>query len=156
MNKKLKSILAVVLPFVGFALLILALFLHSLPGTWQCGMSAGPIYGQSIQISLDTMHFDEYLDIPGGQFALSNTIPAAGGIDTIPPILVKFDKQHRVVWALRLDAKESGIPLYEMGGMSFYEDDDKRIYFFNKSYSEPGSLFLDNEYNLRYVCLSPM
>ncbi|MBK7339684.1 MAG: hypothetical protein IPQ10_08720 [Saprospiraceae bacterium] len=126
--------------------------------TWdsmgECGMDTGPVYGQKINIEINKIIIDEYLTIPGGQFGISNTNNRKLSTDTIPPILVKLDNKRNLIWAVKLDSESSGIPLYEMDNIKLLDDKyGKRITFFNSSYSEPGTIYLTDEFEFDYLCL---
>ena len=116
-----------------------------------CGMDVGPIYGQKINLDANKIKIDTLLKFRDGQFGLVN---GKFGIDTVPPILIKFDKNRKLVWALKLDSKQSGIPYYEMLDIELIEDKDgKRIKFFNLSFGEPGLIYLTEKFEFDYLCL---
>lgn len=120
----------------------------------DCGMDTGPVYGQKINIEISKINIDKYLKIPNGQLGISNTNNLKITTDTIPPILVKLDNKQNLIWAVNLDSKRYGIPLYEMENIELLEDKNgKRITFFNSSYSEPGTIYLSDEFEFNYLCL---
>jgi hypothetical protein len=121
-------------------------------GLGKCGMSAGPCFGQQVDFNLETEIVDLYLDCPNGRIGFISTQ------DTLSPKVFKVDKSSRLLWALRLDSDScSGIPMKKISGMEILEDNGiKRIHFFNQTYSEPGTIYLTDDYNFEYLCLSPM
>jgi hypothetical protein len=121
-----------------------------------CGMDAGPVFGYKINTKLNKIKIDELIPFPNGQFGISNTIIRKTLIDTIPPILLKLDKKSNLIWAIKLDTEECGIPLYEMSNIKLVDDKyGKSITFFNLSYSEPGIIYLTDEFEFDYLCLKP-
>jgi hypothetical protein len=119
-----------------------------------CGMDVGPVYGQKINTKLNKIKIDEFITFSNGQFGISNTIVEKTLIDTIPPILVKLNKKGDLIWAIKLNSEECGIPLYKMGNIKLVEDKHgKSISFFNLSYSEPGTIYLTDEFEFNYLCL---
>ena len=117
-------------------------------------MDTGPVYGQKINVEISKLKIDKYLTIPNGEFGISNTNNPKITTDTVPPILVKLDNKQNLIWAIKLDSKRCGIPLYEMENIELLEDKNgKRITFFNSSYSEPGTIYLTDEFELNYLCL---
>lgn len=140
--------------FLSFTLIFLAFSLINSKAETSCGMDTGPIYGKKINIQLNNLKIDKYLTIPDGQLAISNTNNYKISTDTIPPILLKFDKKNNLVWAIKLDSKQSGIPLYEMENIILKDDKNgKRITFFNLSYSEPGTIYLTDKFEFDHLCL---
>ncbi|OJJ19577.1 hypothetical protein BKI52_22480 [marine bacterium AO1-C] len=104
--------------------------------------------GKTIQVKLDTMKVDQYVDIPtGGKFALCNIK------DTLSPKIIKIDKGSNVIWAVDLSKKSCWIPHNKLTDVKLI---DKTLAFFNESYSEPGSIYLDKNYDIKLICLSPM
>lgn len=150
----IRKIWMIGLIFLSFTLIFLAFSLINSTDETSCGMDTGPIYGKRINIQLNSLKIDKYLTIPDGQLAISNTNNYKISKDTIPPILVKLDKKKNFIWAIKLDSKDSGIPLYEMENIILIDDKSgKRITFFNLSYSEPGTIYLTEKFEFDYLCL---
>ncbi len=153
MRKKILIVLGIILlgvvGFFGYTIYQFGQFVDDLG---ECGMSAGPCYGQAVEITLETSKVDQYLACPNGRIGFISTQ------DTLSPIIFKVDTNSKLVWALRLESDScSGIPLKQMTGMEILEDKGlRRIHFFNQTYSEPGTIYLTNDYNFEYLCLSPM
>lgn len=123
----------------------------------ECGMSYGPLYGHRINVKLDEITVDTYLPYPGGEFAISNTPVGNNGRDTIPPLLLKLDRHRNVLWAISLDSEDDIISLYSIGASRLEIDENRiSIWFFNESYMEPGRIFLTDNFDFDYMCLSPM
>ena len=127
-----KKVLTTVLLFLASTILYFAYSIYTFEGDDKgCGMNVGPIYGQKMNLDVNTIQIDTLLKIPDGQFGLVN---GKVGIDTISPILIKFDKNKNLSWAVKLDSEESGIPYYEMLDVKLIDDkDEKKITFFNLS-----------------------
>jgi hypothetical protein len=145
-------ILSIILIF--FAFKILSVFITLPNDRVGCGNDVGPVYGEKVIVQLDSLKIDNYLIIPDGELGISNTTNFISSIDTIPPILVKFDKKHNLVWAVKLNSKKSGIPLYDVDNIKLVADENgKRITFFNLSHSEPGTIYLTDKFEFDYLCL---
>jgi len=153
MRKKILIAIAIILlgvvGFFGYTIYQFGQFVDDLG---ECGMSAGPCFGQPVEIKLETAKVDQYLTCPNGRIGFISTQ------DTLSPIVFKMDTSSKLVWALKLESDScSGIPLKRMTGMEILEDKGlKRIHFFNQTYSEPGTIYLTDDYNFEYLCLSPM
>ncbi|WP_210462941.1 hypothetical protein [Rufibacter roseolus] len=148
--------LAIIIALIGYP--FYKLFNTPVKSKGGCGISAILIQGQKVKIKLSTIKINTYLEIPDGQLAISNTNASSKVKDTSPPILIKLDKNQKVVWAIKLDSEEakSGIPLYSMTDIKLLDDKEgKRISFFNLSYMEPGKIYLKDNYDFDYMCLSP-
>ena len=133
--------------------IIIGLFAISWNSTFgDCGMSEGPIYGDSITIDKENLRFEQRIAIPTGEFGLMNLS------DTLSPKLIKIDKKGNVIWAVEF--KEDSlitIPHQQLSEMQLINDEHGiRLSFFNNSYGEPGRIYLSEDYELEYMCLSPM
>ena len=142
------------LTIVSAIILFFAYQLYTFDKLRDCGMNVGPVYGQKVKIEINKIKIDKYLTVPDGQFGISNTNNRKISADTIPPVLIKLDNKRNLVWALKLDSKSCGIPLYEMNNIKLVDDEHgKRITFFNSSYSEPGTIYLTDKFEFDYLCL---
>lgn len=114
-----------------------------------CSMYLGPCYGEKIKVKIDSLKIDQYVNFPNGRFAFAHTQ------DTLPPIFIKLDKTNKLVWAFKLvnETDSCWVPLRKMSGMYLQ---GRVINFFNNSYGEPALIYLDNNYNFRFICCSPM
>jgi hypothetical protein len=147
---------------IGFVVLVLGVvgyfgyhayqFGQFLGDLGECGMSAGPIYGDSINVNLDRTGFEQQLDIPNGKFGLLNLS------DSLPPKLIKLDKENNLIWAVEFrEDSLVGLPHQRLSEMQLIKDEHGiRLSFFNNSYGEPGRIYLTEDYELEYMCLSPM
>lgn len=95
MTTKKKIVITGLLIGITFISYLLFLFNSFLCKNGECGMSAGPIYGQKINVSLDSLNIDTFIPIPDGQFAISNTNVDINSYDTIPPVLIKLDSRKK-------------------------------------------------------------
>jgi hypothetical protein len=142
------------LTILGIIILYFGYMIYTWDSMGDCGMDVGPVYGQKINIEINKINIDKYLTIPSGQFGISNTNNRKLSTDTVPPILVKLDNKRNLIWALKLDSKNSGILLYKMDNIELLDDKyGKRITFFNSSYSEPGTIYLTDKFEFDYLCL---
>lgn len=130
-----------------FALLVL-----QLPSFGKCGMSAGPIYGTPITISRADLKLEQRIKTPNGVLGLMNLS------DSLPPKLIKFDAHGKVIWAVEFRKDSTiDIPHQSLSEMKLVKDKyGIKLEFFNYSYSEPGRIYLSKNYDLQYMCLSPM
>ena len=138
-----------VMGYFGFQTYQVTEFLDELG---ECGMSAGPIYGNSITVDIDKVELEQQIEIPGGVFGLANLS------DSLAPKLLKFDKSNHVIWAVEFrEDSLVGFPYQELSEMELIKDEyGIRLSFFNKSYGEPGKIYLTDDYEVEYMCLSPM
>jgi hypothetical protein len=107
--------------------------------------------GIKTDLNLKKVIVDQYLKCPNGEIGFINTT------NSKTPIIFKTDTNSKLLWAYILESDScSGIPFKKMGIMRFEENDgDIRITFFNHSYSEPGRIYLDDQYNFKSFYLSP-
>lgn len=143
------------LVFAGITALILFVLwalLRNSPFMGDCGMSAGPCYGEKISWDPKKEKVDTWLDCPNGKIGFSHTL------DKELPVVFKLDKNGVVKWAYRLDAEACcGIPMLRISGLTLETGKgDPRIVFFNDSYSEPGDITLTDDFDFAFLCLSPM
>lgn len=148
---KKKIILGVIVLIVGivgyFACLVFQV------KSWgECGMSAGPIYGESIRINAKDLKLEQQIKIPNGKFGLMNLS------DSLPPKLIRFDANGKIMWAVEFkEDLNVDIPYRSLSEMQLVKDQyGIRLEFFNYSYSEPGRIYLTEDYEVEYMCLSPM
>lgn len=107
--------------------------------------------GIRTNLNLKKVKVDQYLKCQNGEIGFLNTT------NSETPIIFKKGKESELLWAYILESDScSGIPFKKMGNMRFEENDgDIRITFFNHSYSEPGRIYLDDQYNFESFYLSP-
>jgi hypothetical protein len=118
----------------------------------ECGMSAGPIYGEPITINMEDLELDQQIVIPKGMLGLMNLS------DSLSPKLMKFDVHGKLIWAVEFrEDSNVDIPHNRLSEMELINDKyGIRLEFFNYSYSEPGRIYLTEDYEVEYMCLSPM
>ena len=126
-------------------------FTEFLDDKGECGMSVGPIYGDTLNPNKINLDFEQTIEIPNGKFGLMNLM------DTLAPKLVKFDKNDNLIWAVEFKEDSTiGIPYQKLSKMDLIKDEyGVRLAFFNHSYSEPGKIYLTDNYELEHMCLSP-
>ena len=63
-----------------------------------------------------------------------------------------------MVWAVEFKEDSLiGLPYQQLSEMQLINDEHGiRLSFFNNSYGEPGRIYLSEDYELEYMCLSPM
>lgn len=152
---KKKTILGIVVLFlltIGFLSFQVFQSVNFLSSLDECGMSTGPIYGDSISIDIENLKFDQQIDIPHARLGLLNLS------DTLAPKLIKLNKAKDVIWAVEFrEDSILGLPHQRLSEMKLIEDEfGIRLSFFNDSYGEPGNIYLTDDYNVKYMCLSPM
>lgn len=139
-----------VIGYFGYQFYQFAEFLDELG---DCGFSVGPYEGQELKIDLDTVTVDEFLEYPNGRFAFLSTQ------DSLTPIMIKLNKHDSIIWAIKLNSSDSAnwIPMNGMTDIRLNKESEvKSIFFFNSSFSEPGTIYLTENYDFKYMCLSPM
>jgi hypothetical protein len=121
-------------------------------GLGECGMSAGPIYGKPISINMEDLKLDQKIVIPNGMLGLMNLS------DSLSPKLIKFDVHGKLIWAVEFrEELNVDIPHNNLSKMELINDKyGIRLEFFNNSYGEPGVIYLTEDYEIEYMCLSPM
>lgn len=144
---KSNSLIKIIVSFIIVTLITIAIIFFSfITGMGECFGDVGPFHGQKVQISLDTITIDKSIEIPNGKLIFSNTQ------DSINPLLIKLDSNNEVLWSYRLDTDEDEyISLYKIGSIKLSENGN--IDFFNHSFSEPGRIHLDENYDFDCVCL---
>lgn len=142
-------LIAGILGYLAYTAYQFAEFLDDLG---ECGMSIGPIYGDSIMVDEEDLKLDQQIEIPDGKFGLMNLS------DSLAPKLLKFGNKDNLDWAVEFREDSSiGIPFHRLSEMKLIEDEyGIRLSFLNNSYGEPGKIYLTEEYELKYMCLSPM
>ena len=135
--------------YVGIVLMNTVSFVSTMG---ECGMSAGPCYGEKTTINLDKMRMDEYLDCPNGKIGFMHTK------DKAHPVMFKIGLDSKIKWAYMFDADACcGIPMLKISGMELEtRKGENSIRFFNDSYSEPGVFYLTKDFDFDFLCLSPM
>lgn len=99
MSTKKKIIIASLFGFVVLAILgLMYLNIETHDST--------SIYGVRINVDISKIEFDTFLEIPNGKLGISNTNSSKKNVDTIAPILVKFDKNEKVIWAVILQSNK--------------------------------------------------
>ncbi len=154
--KKPVKILIIIFSAIFIVLLSIAIFYfynfcRFMDSLGECGFDAGPYYGKKINIDFKTFKYDEFIEVPNGKIFVSNEH------DAMPLILLKTDKANNVIWAYEfVMEKEELIPFSSISNLQLVEGKKyKSINFFNNSYSEPGSIYLTDDYDFKYICLSP-
>ncbi len=116
-----------------------------------CGIGAKPNSGKKINLNLDTVRIDKYIDIPGGKYAIAYSNNNSHSYSDIPPILIRLDNEKQILWAVILYGDRA---FYKMSSIKLVVDDmGKRIRFFNDNYGEPGTIYLKENYDFDYLCL---
>jgi hypothetical protein len=147
-----KVILLGILSLIVVIVVIFACLVFQVKSWGECGMSAGPIYGEPITIKGKDLKLEQQIEIPNGMLGLMNLS------DSLPPKLIKFDANGKLIWAVEFrEDLNVGIPYYSLSEMQLVKDKyGIRLEFFNYSYSEPGRIYLTEDYEVEYMCLSPM
>lgn len=152
-RKIILFVTTIVLILLGLVFYKFKQFSNTLDEIGPCALNVGPCNGRQITLDQDSVTVDQHFDIPNGRLALSRTT------DTLPPILFKTDESNKVVWAIELKTgtKECGIPCCKLTNIKLSTDDaQNKIFFFNGCYSEPGTIYLTEDFDFNYMCLSPM
>lgn len=116
----------------------------------KCGLAAGPYYGNKIEINPDTISYDELISYEKGKIGLINRTPKEH------PILLGFDKNNQLLWAVEMATDSLDIPIFSIDGLKLSrESSDYTFAFFNHSYSEPGFVKIKRNGKFKCFCLSP-
>jgi hypothetical protein len=118
----------------------------------ECGLDGPNCAVNEISIDLDTIEFDSKLEFENGNFGFINSQNSS------IPIIVNINEQGELKWAYQLGNERdscSGIAFYKLSGISLrFINKKPQIFFFNQSHSEPGTIYLDENYNFKSLCLS--
>lgn len=150
MNKKIIfTLLAVLLGYFGYLAYQFSDFMEE---SGECGMSVGPIYGESIKLDQEDLDLEQQIDIPVGKLGLMNIS------DTLAPKLIRFDDNDEIIWAIEFrEDPKIDIPYRQLSEMKLIQDEyGIRLSFFNRSHLEPGKIYLTDNYDVKYMCLSLM
>ena len=147
--KNILLLAATVLVFLGL-LLIGFMFLIN-PFEFAESTPCDSYEGKEIQISLDKISIEKSIDIPNGKFVFSNLQ------DTLPPLMIKTDNANKVIWARAFPDSVCWIPhSHLLIGKLEKHDYGFIIRCFNDSYSEPATIYLDENYNFKNIYFSAM
>ena len=104
---------------------------------------------KEIKISTKDLLIEQYFEVPNGKIGFANLE------DSKPPKMIKYGKNGKILWAIEFRDNDSiGIPFYKLSKMELNKTDHGYIFeFFNHSYSEPGYICVDEDFNLKYMCL---
>lgn len=107
--------------------------------------------GVKTTLNLKNVKVDQYFKCPNGEIGFTNTT------NSKTPIIFKNDLNGQLLWAYIMESDScTGIPFKKIGNMRIEENDGNiTIEFFNHSYSEPGRIYLDDQYNFKSFYLSP-
>lgn len=147
-----KAIIVGALTLIAGIVICFACLVFQVKSWGECGMSAGPIYGEPITINVKDLKLEQQIKIPNGKFGLMNLS------DSLPPKLIRFDANGKIMWAVEFkEDLNVDIPYRSLSEMQLVKDKyGIRLEFFNYSYSEPGRIYLTEDYEVEYMCLSPM
>ncbi len=116
----------------------------------DCGMENGPLLGRKTFVDIGTVIVDESFKIPGGKLFICNTPAEDLELDSLAPILFKLDSNDHVVWAVELKS-DNEINLFAMEDCRL---NGHELHFFNSTHFEPGVIYLDENFDFKYMCLS--
>ena len=116
----------------------------------DCGIEDGPLYGRKTFVDIETVIVDESFKIPGGKLFICNTPTVDLELDSLAPILFKLDSNDHVVWAVELKSNNE-IDLFAMEDCRL---NGHELHFFNSTHFEPGVIYLDENFDFKYMCLS--
>ena len=116
----------------------------------DCGMENGPLYGRKTSVDIRTVVVDESVNIPGGKLFICNTPCEDLELDSLAPVLFKLDSIDHVVWAVELKS-DNEINLFAMEDCRLIGHE---LHFFNSTHLEPGVIYLDENFNFKYMCLN--
>ncbi|MCB9308983.1 MAG: hypothetical protein H6567_02855 [Lewinellaceae bacterium] len=89
-------VIFVVIVYLGYNFYQFATYLEE---QGECGMAAGPIYGNKLEISNLNVKIDQYFEFPNGKIGFSNLF------DTNPPKIIKFTKDGQIIWGYEFFGK---------------------------------------------------
>lgn len=142
-----------IITFVVLAVLGGILLSNSLSDFGPCGMSDGPVYGAPVDLKLETLTIEQYIDLPDGNFGLANLS------DSLPIKLIKFDAAGKELWAVEFsgDSSTVSIPHFKLSEMTLKQNKyGVKLEFFNYDHYEPGRIYLTEDFEVKYMCLSMM
>jgi hypothetical protein len=113
-------------------------------------MEDGPNLGKKISIDIKKIDVEQAFNIDGGKLYVSNTQKNEIDSDTLPPILFKINSNYQVAWAVELRSNNE-IEFFAMEDIKLFGHE---LHFFNSTHLEPGVIYLDENFNFKYMCLS--
>ncbi len=116
----------------------------------DCGMENGPIFGKKLKTNLLSHEVNINFVIPKGRIVICNTGSEDLESDNLAPILYKVDSNYNVEWAVEL-ISDKDVKLYSIEDCRLVGHE---LHFFNSTHLEPGVIYLDENYNFKYMCLS--
>ncbi|HLP95466.1 MAG TPA: hypothetical protein VK168_15590 [Saprospiraceae bacterium] len=154
MKARFKSWLIITLLFVATLVAFTFLFIPTTEGVFGsvCGMAVGPCEGKKVALPKIKDRKAHFADCPNGRIGFIE------GRGEHLPVLFKKDANGNLFWAYQFDTESScGIPLMAISGLELQQLNGAPVLrFFNKTYSEPGIIYLTSDYNFDCLCLSPM
>ena len=110
-------ILVVVLIVFGYFTFLFYSFSDAIEQSDHCVMNVGPIYGDTVPI-IAPPTLEEEIQIPKGKFGFLHLT------DTLSPILIKFDSDNVIQWAIEFKADSSlSLPYQRLSGFEMKEDE---------------------------------
>ncbi len=149
MKKVVIIAILILITLVGYFFYKMYEFTEFLDEVGECVMSDGPVYGDTIAIHDKNLNLEQQIQIPNGKFGFMNLS------DSLSPKLIKFDKDDNIIWAIEFKQDSMVLPYQELSKMRLVKDGyGIRLSFSNYSHGEPGVIYLTDEYNVEYMCLS--
>lgn len=117
----------------------------------DCGMENGPLFGKKIKPNVLSFEVNVNFEIPKGRrIIICNTSTDDLESDSLAPILYKVDSNYNVEWAVEL-ISDKDVKLYSIEDCRMVGHE---LHFFNSTHLEPGVIYLDENFNFKYMCLS--
>jgi hypothetical protein len=116
----------------------------------DCGMEDGPIYGRKIKSNVLSMVVNINIPVKGGELFICNTPADDLELDSLAPVLYKVDSNYHVLWAVEL-VSHYDVKLYSIEDCRLFGHE---LHFFNSTHLEPGVIYLDENFDFKYMCLS--
>ncbi len=117
----------------------------------DCGMGNGPLYGKKINTKVLSHEVNTNFKISKGRrIIICNTSTDDLESDSLAPILYKVDSNYNVEWAVEL-ISDKDVKLYSIEDCRMIGHE---LHFFNSTHLEPGVIYLDENFDFKYMCLS--
>lgn len=119
----------------------------------DCGVSAGPCLAIDVKDKVDDLiKIDTTIKFENGVFRFANIH------DSIPFVVLKYNESLELNWAITIQNDSMcSMPFTKISNIKLNTKASRTpfISFYNEEYREPGKIYLKENFDFGYVCMSP-